>query len=590
MREIPFLFNNLFLLSLTSILKMDETNSVTETLINEDDMFGDHSQSDRSDIDDFLTQTAFFDNTSISERYFENYFSSANAKWMYLFETDQAWDTSKFGVILNKLQQRSLISIENSEPHNSQFSLVLDYRDSLLAETTTRGKQFYALEFMEILISYLQKVDSTSSTFQDRQETLRHIKSCMDHHLALFEPGTNTGLIALPESATLFALAFKAHHIYPEAKILFQWALEAYEKAFGINDLRTVDIVNHLAVICNYEGQYSESEDLLQKLLLQQTSTSNEQHFEKIQTLENLANCYCNQGRYREAEDIFHDILNSTINNVHYSKSAVLITQGNLGIIYSHLGRFAEAEKMFKYILNERKKHLQSDHEDLLTAMHNLAALYCDINQLEDAEDLYHYILAARTLKLGLEHPLTLKISKNLATIHLEQGQFKKAENELKQVLTGSERVLGKHHPDTISALDALALACSNLGYYDEAEDTCRNALALSKLTRGPSHPYTLAIQHNFAYLCQIQGLYSDSEAIYRDVLDRRGECLGIEHPLTLQTLHCLYHILQLQNRTEEAEDLMKNRSLQITEINKPPNFKNSVYKWLIRRYPNLFD
>ncbi|GAB1211759.1 hypothetical protein ATERTT37_000883 [Aspergillus terreus] len=278
-----------------------------------------------------------------------------------------------------------------------------------------------------------------------------------------------------------------------EAEEMYQRALSGYEKALGLNNTSTLDIVNNLGLL------------------------------------------YSDQGKLKEAEKMFQQALAGYEKILGPTDTATLDTVNNLGILYFNQGKLKEAEKMYQRALAGYEMILGPDYSFTLHAVNNLGSLYADQGKLKEAEEMYQRALEGYEKALGPNHSFTLATVNNLGLLYFNQGKPKEAEEMYQRALAGKEKALGPNHSFTLATVNNLGLLYFNQGKLKEAEEMYQRALAGREKALGPDHFSTLNTVNNLGSLYKAQGKLKEAEEMYQRAL--AGTVTPAAPDLALDTL-----------------------------------------------------
>lgn len=191
----------------------------------------------------------------------------------------------------------------------------------------------------------------------------------------------------------------------------------------------------------------------------------------------NLAFLYMNEGRFPQAEQLLNKVLEQQSRSPGESHPDTLFTMSNLALLYRTEGKYADAEPLAARVLQARTRLLGAEHPDTLASSSILAQVYQGQRRYPEAESLFMGVLAARRMVLGEEHFSTLVSMNYLADLYRVEGKDKDAQILYSEVLERRRRVLGPDHPDTIKVLESLGRLQLERHKYAEAEPLLREAL-----------------------------------------------------------------------------------------------------------------
>ncbi|KAI9778954.1 MAG: hypothetical protein M1839_007765 [Geoglossum umbratile] len=191
-------------------------------------------------------------------------------------------------------------------------------------------------------------------------------------------------------------------------------ALEAREATLGAEHPETLNSINSLGVVLDWQGKYIEAEAMHRRALEANERVLGPEHPSTLTSMANLASTYRNQGRWKEAEELFVQVMET------------------------------------------RKRMLGKEHPSTLTSMANLASTYRNQGRWKEAEELFVQVMETSARVLGKEHPDTLTSMANLAFTLKSQGRNREAMLLLEKCFKLQQSVLGPQHPYTTSSLEAL--------------------------------------------------------------------------------------------------------------------------------------
>ena len=449
----------------------------------------------------FLTLSAFFAPTSITESLFRYYYEGYGSKveWIQKFsladgdegdEEDEksgklsssggshgTWDSDRYWDIVDKSAELSLL--QSVSPGTGQqgasFSLHPLIRDWLQLRMKEKERPKYTQEAIKVLVCCVKADEIRSTSLEERTALITHMDMSLSNDEKILEPQDRLGC----------------------------------------------NVAN-----CKAAGWY--------------------------------ASFYAIQERYRTSESLFRRLVETLKSKLSEEHPLTLVNMSNLAMILQENGKYEEADSIHRQTLRLMKKVLGENHVDTLISMHNLASLLSERRKFEEAESLCRQTIKLRETELGSQHPDTLSsisiLAGILAGILRNRKKYEEAEELRRSTLLTQETVLGKEHPLTLSTMGKLAAVLQDQKKYDEAEQIYRSLLMTQEMVLGKEHPLTLSIMNNLAVLLQNQKKYDEAEQIQRSTLMTQEMVLGKEHPNTLTTMSNLVALLLDQKRYDEAE------------------------------------
>jgi eukaryotic-like serine/threonine-protein kinase len=283
------------------------------------------------------------------------------------------------------------------------------------------------------------------------------------------------------------------------------------------------------------------------------TAALGPEHFDTLQSCENLANAYGDAGRFPEAIALHQATLKILVAKLGLDHPETLKCRSNLAVAYADIGRLSEAIALHEEVLKVREATLGSDHPDTLGSRGNLAVAYTGAGRLPEAIALDKETLQLMEAKLGPDHPDTLVLRSNLALNYRDAGRISDAIGLDVATLKMREAKLGPEHPDTLKSRNNLALDYWAAGRFPEAIALQEPTLELLETRLGPDHPFTLMGRANLAALYEVVGRLSEAIALHEASLNLMQSKLGPDHPITLASRYNLANAHRLGGRLSEA-------------------------------------
>ncbi|MGD0959811.1 MAG: tetratricopeptide repeat protein [Methylomonas sp.] len=286
--------------------------------------------------------------------------------------------------------------------------------------------------------------------------------------------------------------------LYASAERFYRRALELFEQELGPTHSDTLEAVNDLALLLNYQGDYAAATAL----------------------------CLRAWEGFKRTLGPFH---------AYTLKSA-----NNLAVVKYNENDVATAMQLYRWVLDGFERTLGKSDPDALTCIGNLARLHYMQGDLNAAHAFYRKARAGFEETLGPDHPQTLLSVSNLARYYYDQGDYAAAEPLFRRALTGCERQLGAYHPDTLLNVSNLAGLLFHRGDVGAAESLYDRALHGFEKALGRNHPLTLASVDNLAKFQEWRGRYATAEQLYSRALEGYRSAFGPSHPYTLNAKHDL--------------------------------------------------
>ena len=444
------------------------------------------------DKEHFLTLAAFFDAGNISERYFQAYFNKSNPEWMKIFSSNARWDSYKLRDVLSEFQKLSLLQTRKPTHMGQSISIHPVIADWIKLRKSPSVQHSFATELTTALTAYLKDTDTGSLSLEIKQETVRHIDSCILSDKTL-SPLSGQILDTLPQTLSLFADFYSDHGRYSDEECLLRRALAENKEKLGATNRATLNNMEKLASSYSNLSRYDEAESLYKQTLFEMERKLGKMHRDTLITVANVAvNCF-RQERYDEAEEFLERALRGFEDTLGLTQPNVLRLASSLAVVYENKGRYDEAEKLQERALRGFEDTLGLTQPNVLRLASSLAVVYENKGRYDEAEKLQERALIGLEKYLGVKHRNTLATVENLGNVYSDQGRYDEAETLYKRALLGHEEMFGEAHPKTLRTMFNLALNYYRRGRYDdEAKELFERALAGYIASFGARHRDTL--------------------------------------------------------------------------------------------------
>jgi tetratricopeptide (TPR) repeat protein len=279
---------------------------------------------------------------------------------------------------------------------------------------------------------------------------------------------------------------------YAIAEPLFTQAM----KMIGQADMKPDDpdlasIYSSLASLYKAQGKPAAAEPLCKRALALFQNHPNSERY--LSYLNNLADCYEKEGQYTEAESLLKKVVDGEQRLLGPQNPRLAIGVTNLGLCYFHQGRYEEAESCFKRALNLNENAFGSQNPLVANSLENLGSVFEDTNRLAEAEPLMRKALTIREQTQGVAHPALEGTLKLLARLYLKMGKFHDAEPLFKRALEIQEQNFGKDDRKVATILEELANVYDLEHRPALAEPVMLRALAIHEKIGGKKSPAVAA-------------------------------------------------------------------------------------------------
>jgi tetratricopeptide (TPR) repeat protein len=240
---------------------------------------------------------------------------------------------------------------------------------------------------------------------------------------------------------------------------------------------------------CFGDGRFNDAATLIEQVLQAAEKTLGDRHSMTLDIMNELGTIRNFQGRFPEAEDLFQKAIKGRIELLGAKHQDTLCSIDNLGQVYWSCFEFDKAKNQHLEAIAGMESHPQmgSDHEKTLSAKENLALAYREMGEAHymEAHELMEEVVAKRLKLFGREAPFTLIAQSNLAYVKHAMGDDVEAEKIIRRGLIIADRNLGEDHLGVMASRRRLAEILTAQKKYDEAGEIFKRLLDHTKYTGG---------------------------------------------------------------------------------------------------------
>jgi tetratricopeptide (TPR) repeat protein len=240
-------------------------------------------------------------------------------------------------------------------------------------------------------------------------------------------------------SMVVLARAFHSGSI-TDAIQLHELTLERQKRAWGPDNLHTLESAAGLAMAYQYAGRYPEMAALLEDTVERMKATLSAEHPRTLSTMDLLAEAYQNTGRVPQTIPLREQVARALAAKHGEDHPEVLHSQTGLANAYRLVGRPADAVALHESVCARVRRKHGDDHTETLRSLHGLAAAYEDAGQPDRAEAALRELVGrrrGRPVSGHLENAIALC---DLAAFLMRQHRFREAEPALREALAIREK------------------------------------------------------------------------------------------------------------------------------------------------------
>lgn len=267
---------------------------------------------------------------------------------------------------------------------------------------------------------------------------------------------------------------------------------------FPIENSDVAELANNLANLFRNSGDYTDAEELMEKVLVFEIANYGELHPSVATRRSNLALVKMDLGNYIVAEELMEKALSSDIKTYGEFHQSVAIRNANLAMIKTNLGHYSEAEELMERALASDIKNFGESDSAVVKGYSNLASIKKNLGEYKTAEELMEKAHMLATNIYCEDHPIVSTIRSNLALIKQALGDYRGAKELMEMALSSDIANYGELHPSVARSYSNLALIIMDLGKLNEAEILFEKSYICCLKLLGESHPNTQKVKGNW--------------------------------------------------------------------------------------------
>jgi len=305
---------------------------------------------------------------------------------------------------------------------------------------------------------------------------------------------------------------FRLEGRYVEASAEYEKAVKLAKEIYGLDNSKTVRLINNLAAVYYYQGKYADAERYFKQTLVVRKEALDPEHPDIATAFNNLAALYYSQGRYDEAEPLFKQAL--TIEEKIFGKEDIKITVNlyNLGMLYLTQGRYVEAGRLLRHALEIKEENLPPDHPDIAASIWSLGRLCWAMGKYDEAEPLLRRALEVEKKALGEDHPAIIPRLQNLAALYDLIGKYFEAEQLYMEVMAIGQKALRPNHPHMSKSL-------AGLGVHHALVENWSESIKCTKRARRIIHRHISDVLPSLSESQQLAFIRTQDESFFHTAL-----------------------------------------------------------------------
>lgn len=329
---------------------------------------------------------------------------------------------------------------------------------------------------------------------------------------------------------------------------------------WNANTIQVCNLFNFLGVGCYEYGDLPGAFKYLSKALQINEYKFGKEHVRTVDSLSNFAALSKAMGDYRKAKSLYRRVLKIDIKNYGPNSITVALDKNNLAELLLDINCKNEAERLLRDAL---EIYEDSNDPNITLVLNNLAELLRESGRYGESEPLYRRALKIDEETYGFTTQEVATDLNNLALLLESTGRYEEAEQLSRDALQIDIEIYGQNHYRVAKDLSTLAIIIEHGDNLSEAEECYLRALQINENTFGQNHPEISRDLNNLALLYEATNRNEEAELLYNRAL-QIDESYGIE-PDIARDLNALAGLLANTKRGEKAEQNYR-RALNIYE------------------------
>jgi len=335
--------------------------------------------------------------------------------------------------------------------------------------------------------------------------------------------------------------------------------------------VRSANVKLKVAAVLNELCKYTEAEEVLKDVLLENQMLFGEYHPTSLSIMGNLALLYKIQERYDDSEELYSIVLQHKEDTLGGAHPSTLTTLQNLGNLLRDAHKYDKAIMMFRRLIEDEEMELGYNHPDTVKSIDCLADIYLQCGHESDAVVLLKKTLAIKQEIYGKISVPVVMTYETLATLCVhELFDTEQAIEYFRLALECRETLFGRNHTSTVSTSLRFARLLKSLQDFDQSLLFFERVLQATEIRFGVLHHNCFDLIQQIIEL-HIQAMhYDQAELLYLDLYEKQKE---LDSELALSTIMVLYQIAELYvltKRYQTAEEYHRKALQQRRKVLTP--------------------
>ena len=322
----------------------------------------------------------------------------------------------------------------------------------------------------------------------------------------------------------------RAESRFNEALELDRSLLPKFEKVFGLDHERTLNVRNNIAADFRRLGRFGEALEIDKRTFDDRRRILGPTDARTLNSQDSVAIDLRRLGRYQESLDVARKVIGAFEASGGRENPDWLNARTGFAAALRKAGHHWDALPWSEEVVQRYRDYLGLDHADTLRAAVNLVNDRRTVGELAIAEDLGVEIYEQSSAVTSSDEIMYAAMV-SLASVLRAAGHPDEARPLDQQARDALVGIYGDQHPFTLAASINYASDLAACGELADAIRVGQDALANCRSALGPDHPDTLMAAVNLAIDVAASGGQARAERLRKDALDRYAETLTMEHP-----------------------------------------------------------
>jgi tetratricopeptide (TPR) repeat protein len=330
-----------------------------------------------------------------------------------------------------------------------------------------------------------------------------------------------------------YAAALRGRGDFLPAREVDEASLEAHERLFGQEEVRTLRTRNNLAVDHALTSEYGKAQDILRQVYNQATNMDVGKRFQ-LQAWSNLGRAVRLSGYLQVAADMSADAYTVGVAELGEDHPDTLLAAKDHAISLRRSGQLPESLELMRDTRARMERLYGDTHADTMAATMGLANALRASGRLDEAGAMVERALQHYPEVFGDDHPFTHACRINLALLKRLSGDPATAREMDGRALAGLDERVSLEHDYAVSCAINLQNDLAALGEFDQARRLGEDTYRRIQVYFTPEHPLSLICAANLSQDLRETGAKEEAERLHGETMKRFEQVMGRDHPDTL--------------------------------------------------------